>query len=42
MKTTKKIVNIGNCFGVIIDKPIAKKLKLHYGDLVEVDIKAAK
>lgn len=38
MKTTKKIVKIGNSLGFIIDKPILEKLKLKAGDLAEADI----
>lgn len=36
---TKKLVQIGNSTGVILDKPILEKLKLSEGDLVELDIK---
>jgi len=40
MKTTKKLINIGgNCLGVILDKPLLKKMELNEGDLVEIDFK---
>ncbi len=39
MKITKKIVLIGSSLGVVIDKPICKKLRLKKGDLVELNIK---
>jgi hypothetical protein len=41
MKTTKKLINVGGCLGIIIDKPITKQLKLKKGQLVEVDIRVA-
>jgi len=42
MKITKKMVKIAHSFGIIIDKPIRKKLKLKEGDYVEIDIKKVK
>ena len=42
MKITKKIVKIAHSLGIIIDKPILKKVKLKEGDYIEVDIKKAK
>ena len=42
MKITKKLVKISSSLGVIIDKPIAEKLKLKTGDLVEITIKKVK
>ena len=42
MKLTKKIVKIAHSFGVIIDKPLLKKLKIKKGDYVEIDIKRVK
>ena len=42
MKITKKIVKIAQSLGIIIDKPILKKLKIKKGDYVELDIKKYK
>ena len=42
MKTTKKVTSIGGCLGIIIDKPIAKMLKIKKGMMVEIDIKVVK
>lgn len=39
MKISKKIVKIAQSFGIIIDAPIIKRLKLKKGDWVDVDIK---
>lgn len=39
MKTTLKIVQVGNSKGVIIPSYILKKLTLDIDDLVEIDIK---
>lgn len=39
MKTTLKIVVIGNSKGVIIPSHILKRLKIDVDDLVEIDIK---
>jgi len=39
MRITKKLVKIGNSIGIIIDKPILKKLKTKVDDLVEINIK---
>jgi len=39
MKTTLKIVKIGNSKGIIIPSHITKRLKLDINDLVELDIK---
>lgn len=39
MKTTLKIVKIGNSKGVIFPSHITKRLKLDIDDLVEIDIK---
>jgi len=39
MKITKKIVKIAHSYGIIIDKPILKKLNLDKEDYVELDIK---
>lgn len=42
MKITKKLVQIAQSLGLIIDKPIVEKLKLKKGDYVEIDIKIVK
>ncbi len=42
MRTTKKIITIGRSLGIIIDKPILKKLELSRGDLVEVNVRKIK
>jgi hypothetical protein len=39
MKIQKKIVNIGDSIGIIIDTVIANSLKIKKGDLVEITIK---
>ena len=39
MKTTLKIISIGNSKGVVIPSHILKRLKLDVDDLVELDIK---
>jgi antitoxin component of MazEF toxin-antitoxin module len=39
MKITKKTTTVGNSIGIVIDKPLAKKLKLKKGDYVEIDIR---
>lgn len=39
MKTTLKIVKIGNSKGVIIPAHILERMKLDIDDLVEIDIK---
>ncbi len=39
MKITKKIVITGGSLGVVIDKPICKKMGLKKGDFVELNIK---
>lgn len=39
MKTTLKIVRIGNSKGIIIPSYITKRLKIDIDDLVEIDIK---
>jgi antitoxin component of MazEF toxin-antitoxin module len=39
MKISKKITIVGNSIGIVIDKPLAKKLKIKQGDYVEIDIK---
>jgi antitoxin component of MazEF toxin-antitoxin module len=39
MKTTLKIVTIGNSKGVIIPSHILKRLQVEVDDLVEIDIK---
>jgi len=39
MKTTLKIINVGNSIGIIIPSHIKKRLKLKVDDLVEIDIK---
>lgn len=39
MKITKKLTKIGDSDGIIIDKPILKKIKAKTGDLLEADIK---
>jgi len=39
MKTTLKIVRIGNSKGVIIPSHITERLKLDIDDLVEINIK---
>ena len=38
MKITERITAIGNSSGVIISKPILRKLKAEKGDFVEIDI----
>ncbi len=42
MKITKKLIKVANSLGIIIDKPIIKKLELEQGDLIEVSIKKSK
>ncbi len=42
MKISKKIVKIAHSLGVIIDKPILKKMKIKEGEYVEIDIKKIK
>ena len=39
MKTTLKIIKIGNSKGVVIPSYILERLKLDIDDLVEIDIK---
>ena len=39
MRITKKIIMTGCSLGIVIDKPILKKLKLKKGDLIEIKIK---
>jgi len=39
MKISKKVVKIACSLGIIIDKPIIRKLKLEKDDWVEIDIK---
>ena len=39
MRITKKLISIATSLGVIIDKPILKKLKLSKDDYVEINIK---
>jgi len=39
MKTTLKIINVGNSIGIIIPSHIKKRLKLQVDDLVEIEIK---
>jgi len=39
MKITKKITVVGGSIGIVIDKPLAKKIKVKQGDYVEMDIK---
>jgi len=39
MKTTLKVVMIGNSKGVIIPSHILKRLKIDIDDLVEIDLK---
>jgi len=38
MKITKKVVKIAQSLGIIIDKPILKKLRIKKGDYIEVNI----
>lgn len=42
MKISKRLVRIAQSFGVIIDKPILKKLGLNQGDWIEIDIRKLK
>ncbi|MCX6742147.1 MAG: hypothetical protein NTX24_03150 [Candidatus Pacearchaeota archaeon] len=42
MKITKKMVKIAQSLGIIIDKPILKKMNIKKGDYVEIDIKKIK
>jgi len=42
MKLTKKIFKFGTSSGIIIDKPILKKMKIKDGDFVEIDVKKIK
>jgi antitoxin component of MazEF toxin-antitoxin module len=42
MKTTKKIIKIGDSQGIVIDKPLLNNLKLNTGDLVEINVKKIK
>ena len=39
MKTTLKIIKIGNSLGVVIPKHILKNLGIKNNDLIELDIK---
>ena len=39
MEIIKKITRIGNSLGILIDKPIIKKMKLKKGDFVKLKIK---
>lgn len=39
MKTTLRVIGIGNSRGIIIPSYILKRLKLDINDLVEIDIK---
>ena len=39
MKITKKITVVGGSIGIVIDKPLADKLKVKKGDYVEIDVK---
>ena len=39
MKTTKKIIQVGDSSAIIIDAPIMRNMDLQVGDLVEVDLK---
>jgi CTP-dependent riboflavin kinase len=39
MITTKKLLQVGDSLGIVIDTPIRKKLKLEKGDLVQVEVK---
>jgi len=39
MKITKKMTTVGDSIGIIIDKPLAKKLKITKESYVEIDIK---
>ena len=42
MKLIKQITTQGNSLSVVIDKPIAERLKLKKGDYIEIDIKRVK
>ena len=42
MKTTKKVIQIGDSLGITIEKYILKKLKVKKGELVEISIKKVK
>ena len=42
MKITKKIVQVAQSLGIIVDKPIRERLKIRKGDYVEIDIKKIK
>ena len=35
----KQATTVGNCVGIIIDKPLAEKLKIKKGDYLEMDVK---
>jgi antitoxin component of MazEF toxin-antitoxin module len=39
IRNTKKVIRIANSMGVVIDKSIAKSMKLERGDLVEFSFK---
>jgi len=39
MKITKKIIRIGCSDGIIIDKPILKKMRIKTGDLIELNFR---
>ena len=39
---SKKIVRIGDSSGIIIDKPIMKKMGVHQGELIEFCFKKIK
>jgi len=42
IKITKKLSKIAHSLGIIIDKPILKKLKANEGDYLEISIKRLK
>ena len=42
MKTTKKLIQIGDSIGITIEKYILEKLKLEKGNLIEITIKKVK
>lgn len=39
INTTKKVIQIANSVGVVIDKAIAKNMNVNKGDMVEVSFR---
>lgn len=39
MRLTKKVVKVSHSLGIILDKPILKKLNIRKGNFIELNIK---